>query len=88
MATEHFKCASDTAESVCVCSVMSDSVTPWTVAHRAPVSMGFSRKRYWSRLPFPLPRGLPYVGIEPVSPVSPTLAGRFFTTEPIKIPAN
>ena len=71
-----------------MCSVMSDSVTPWTVAYEAPVSMGFSRQGYWSRLPFPPPGGLPYVGIEPVSPVSPTLAGRFFTMEPTKIPAE
>ena len=31
-----------------VASVMSDSVTPWTVAHQAPLSMGFSRQEYWS----------------------------------------
>ena len=35
------------------CSVMSDSVTPWTVACQAPLSMGFSRQEYWSELPFP-----------------------------------
>ena len=29
--------------------------TPWTVAHQAPLSMGFSRQEYWSRLPFPPP---------------------------------
>ena len=28
--------------------------TPWTIAHQAPLSMGFSRQKYWSRLPFPL----------------------------------
>ena len=32
--------------------------TPWTVAHQAHLSMGFPRKEYWSRLPFPLPRDL------------------------------
>ena len=36
--------------------------TPWTVAYRAPLSMGFSRQEYWSGLPFPSP------GIEPGSP--------------------
>ena len=41
---------------VCVCSVMSDSATPWTVAHQAPLSMGFSRQKYWSGLPFPSPQ--------------------------------
>ena len=35
-------------------SVMSDSATPWAVAHRAPLSMGFSRQKYWSGLLFPL----------------------------------
>ena len=35
---------------------MSDSVTPWIVAHQAPRSMGFSRHEYWSGVPFPSPR--------------------------------
>ena len=30
-------------------------VTPWTLGHQAPLSMGFSRQKYWSELPFPLP---------------------------------
>ena len=34
---------------------MSDSAAPWTVAHQAPLSMGFSRREYWSGLPFPSP---------------------------------
>ena len=60
----------------------NSSVTPWTVAHQAPLSMEFSRQEYWSGLPFP-PRGdLPDPGIEAVLPVSPALAGGFFTTEP------
>ena len=42
--------------------------TPWTVAHQAPLSMGFSRQEYWSGLPFPSPGNLPYPGIEPRSP--------------------
>ena len=36
-------------------SVVSNSLTPWTVAHQAPLSMGFSRQEYWSALPFPSP---------------------------------
>ena len=48
--------------------------------------MGFPRQEYWSGLPFPPPGGLPNPGIEPASPVSPALAGRFFffffTSEP------
>ena len=50
-------------------------VTPWTVAHQAPLSMEFSRQEYWSRLPFPSPGDLPNPRIEPGSPA---LAGRFF----------
>ena len=53
--------------------------TPWTVAHQAPLSMGFSRREYWSGLPFPSPGDLPYSGIEPKSLTSPALAGGFFT---------
>ena len=44
-------------------------VTPWTVAHQALLSIGFSRQEYWSGLPFPSPGNLPYPGIEPGSPV-------------------
>ena len=60
-------------------SVVSDSATQWTVAGQAPLSMGFSRQEYWSGLPFPPPGDLVDPGIEPASPVSPALAGRFFT---------
>ena len=42
--------------------------TPWTVAHQAPMSMGFSRLEYWSGLPFPSPGDLPNPGFEPRSP--------------------
>ena len=44
--------------------------------------MEFSSQEYWSRLPFPITGDLPNPGIEPLSPVSPALAGRFFTTGP------
>ena len=43
-------------------------VTPWTVAHQAPLPMGFSRQEYWSGLLFPSSGDLPYPGIEPGSP--------------------
>ena len=66
-------------------SVVSDSATPWTVAHQAPLSMGFPRQEYWSGLPFPTPEDLPDPGIKPVSPAS---AGRFFTTAPAGKPQN
>ena len=47
---------------------------------QAPLSMGFSRQEYCSDLPFPFPGNLPDSGIEPMSLVSPALAGGFFTT--------
>ena len=53
-------------------------VTPWTVAHQAPLSMGFPRQEYWSGLPFPPPGDLPDPGIEPGSPA---LAGRNLGTD-------
>ena len=56
--------------------------TLWTVAHQAPLSMGFSRQEFWSGLPFPPPGDLPDPGIKPTPPASPALADRFFTTEP------
>ena len=43
-------------------------VTPWSVAHQAPLSMGFSKQEYWSGLPFPSPGDLSDPGIEPGSP--------------------
>ena len=61
-------------------SVMSDSVTLWTVAHQAPLPMEFSRQEYWSELPIPSPGDLPNPGIEPVSLMSRALADRLFTT--------
>ena len=42
--------------------------TPWTVAHQAPLSMGFPRQEYWSGLPFPSPGDLPDPGIKARSP--------------------
>ena len=54
--------------------------TPWTAAHQAPLSMGFSRQEYWSGLPGPPPGDRPNSGIKPASLKSPALAGRFFTT--------
>ena len=53
---------------------------PWTVAHQAPQSIGFSRQEYWTGLPFPTP------GDHPNSEVQPetlALAGGFFTTVPL-----
>ena len=48
--------------------VLSDSATPGTAAHQAPLSMGFSRQEYWSGLPCPPPGDLPNPGTEARSP--------------------
>ena len=48
-------------------------VTAWTVAHQAPLSMGFSRQGYWSGLPFPPPGDLPDPGIKPTVTAAPAL---------------
>ena len=53
--------------------------TPWTVAHQASLSMGFSRQEYWSGVPFPSPGDLPNPGIEPRSPA---LQADALTSEP------
>ena len=44
------------------------SATPWTIAHQAPLSMGFPRQEYWNGLPFSSPGDLPDPGLEPGSP--------------------
>ena len=71
---------------VCVCARVLDHVrlfaTPQTVDHQASLLMEFCRQEYWNRQPFPSPEDLPYPRIKPTSPVSPALAGRFFTNEP------
>ena len=58
---------------------MSNSATPWTVAHQTPLSMGFFQARMLEWVAISSSGDLPDPGIEPVSPA---LAGRFFTTEP------
>ena len=58
-------------QCVCVLCCFSRALlfeTPWTVAHQAPLSMGFSRQEYWSGLPCPFPVDLPNPGIKIVSP--------------------
>ena len=59
------------------------SVTLWTAAHQAPLSLGFSRQEYWSGSLCPPPGELPDPCIEDVSRKSPALAGGFFTTSAI-----
>ena len=61
-------------------------MTPRTVAHQAPLSMGFPRHEYWSGLPFPPPGDLPNPGIKPRSPalqassLPPELPGKPFAS--------
>ena len=64
--------------SVCGLSNVQLFATPWTLAHQAPVSIGFSQQEYWSGFPFPSPEVLPNPGIQLASPA---LAGSLFTIE-------
>ena len=68
------------------CAVLSQSLshvclfaTSYTVAHKAPLSCGFSRQEYWSGLPCPFPGDLPCPGIKPRSP---SLQGDSLLSEP------
>ena len=63
---------------------MSDSAIPRTVAHQAPLLMGFSRQEYWSGLPFPSPGDLPNLGMEPRSP---TLQADALASKPPRKPS-
>ena len=68
---------------VCVLSCFSCVrlfATLWTVAHQAPLSMGFPRQEYWSGLPCPPPEEISHPGMELLLHRSPALAGGFFTT--------
>ena len=60
-------------------SVVSDSVTPWTVAYQAPLSMGFSRQECWSGVSLPSPGDLPDPGLKSGSP---TLQAEALPSEP------
>ena len=64
----------------CCCCYLRLFATLWTVACQAPLSMGFSRQEYWSGWPCSPPGDLPDPGIKVKSPMSPALAGGFFTT--------
>jgi len=59
-------------------------VIPWTVGPEAPLSMGFPRQEYWRGLPFSSPGGLPDIGIEPPSPVTPAFQLDSFTAWAIR----
>ena len=71
-------------KSVCApCTHCVRLLVPWwTVAHQAPLPMEFSRRKYWSGLPFPIPGCLPDPGIQPAPLESPELAGGFFSSAP------
>ena len=71
-----FKILRKLTHCMCACVLSHVSVTPGTVAHQAPLSMGFSRQEYWSGLPCPPPGDPPHPGMDRVSPA---LAAGFFT---------
>ena len=68
-----YPCSIYTPMGGCSVTQSCPTVTPWTVAHQAPLSMGFSRQKYWSGLPCSPPGFLPYPGIEPMSPIAPAV---------------
>ena len=70
----------DVAHRLSRCSYVQFFVIPWPVAFQAPLSVRFSRREYWSELPFPFPGDLPNPGIELAALKSPVLVGRCFTT--------
>ena len=78
---EHTRCSR--CRCVCVISCVPLFVTPWTVIHQAPLSMGFAKQEHWSGLSFIFPGDLANPRIKPLSPA---LAGRFFTAEPPEKP--
>ena len=66
------------AVHACMLSCVQLFTTPWATAHQAPLSMGFPKQEYWSRLPALSPGDFPDPGMEPGSPELP---GGFFTTK-------
>ena len=94
-----FSPGSGEKDTMCVCACILSRfscvrlfVTPWTIAHQAPLSMGILQARILSGLPCPPPGDLPHPGIKPTSLMSPAWADGFFTTsatwEPQKVPQN
>ena len=75
---KHFVCIG-VCVCVCVRAQLCQILCPMDCSLPVSLSMKFSRQEYWSGLPFPTPGDLPNLVIEPVSPA---LAGRFFTTVP------
>ena len=63
---------------VLIRSVVSNSETLWTVAHKAPLFLGFFKQEYWSGLPFPSPGDLPNPETEP----------RYLTLQADSLPAE
>ena len=74
-----FELSESCKNSMCICSVTSLSATPQTVTQQPPLSVGFLKQEYWSRCPFSFTGDLPKPETEPISPA---LAGKFFTAEP------
>ena len=78
----------------CVCAMLNHFscvqlfATLWTVAHQAPLFMGFSRQEYWSGLPFPPLGYLPNPGIERSVPASPALQADSLPTDPTGEPGR
>ena len=67
----------------CICAQCSHVplfAAPWTIAHQAPLSMGFPKQEYWIGLLFLSPGDRPDPGIKPTPLASPALVDKYFTT--------
>ena len=78
----HFSHHSQTAWVLTCSSHGWLSATPWTVACKAPPSIGLSRQEYWSGLPCPPPGDAPDPGIDPSSPASPAFQSDYLSSDP------
>ena len=76
-----------TSRALCMCAEMCPTLCySGTVGYQAPLSMEFSRQKYWAGLSFPSPGGSPRPRDQIHVSVSLTVAGRFFTAEPLGKP--
>ena len=72
-------CVTQSCPTLCDPHELQEETTLAPAARQAPLSLGFSRREYWSGLPFPSPGDLPNAGIKPESPM---FQGDFLPSEP------
>ena len=75
-------------DDVCMLGPVWLFATPWTIVQKTPLSMEFSRQKYWSRLPLPSPEDFPNPGAKPTSLASPALAESLLPRSHLEAPRN